>query len=162
MFQRKGTSLFDIFATEPENRLVTTIEVLSTTNKERGGYGWELYLRKRQAALVCGVHLGEIDMLRGGMRLPMRDPWPESPYTLLVARAKQHFSCEVWPAHFHLPLPALPIPLAAPDADVSLELQPLIDAIYRRLRYDETIDYGKPLVLPAREAEEEWLSQVTK
>ncbi len=75
----------EVFVTEPEHRLITTIEVLSPSNKERGGHGWELYLRKRQAALVCGVHLVEIDLLRGGTRLPMRDPWPKSPYTLLVA-----------------------------------------------------------------------------
>jgi hypothetical protein len=152
----------DIFATEPEQRLVTTIEVLSPANKERGGYGRELYLRKRQAALVCGVHLVEIDLVRAGTRMPMRDPWPASPFTLLVARAKQEFSCDVWPAYFHLPLPAIPIPLAAPDADVSLDLQPLIDAIYTRLRYADTIDYNKPLIPPPTKAEEGWLNQGKK
>jgi hypothetical protein len=155
-------TFIDIFATEPEQRLVTTIEVLSPTNKERGGYGWELYLRKRQAALVCGVHLVEIDLLRGGTRLPMRDPWPDSPYTLLVARARQQFRCEVWPAYFHLPLPILPIPLAAPDADVPLALQPLIDSIYSRLRYGETIDYDKPLAPPAKGGEKGWLMKGSK
>jgi hypothetical protein len=153
-------TFIDIFATQPEQRLVTTIEVLSPTNKERGGYGWELYLRKRQAAQVCGVHLVEIDLLRGGTRLPMRDPWPGSPYTLLVARARQQFTCDVWPAYFHLPLPPIPIPLAAPDADVPLALQPLIDSIYSRLRYSETIDRGKPLTPPPTTVEQEWLEQV--
>jgi hypothetical protein len=152
----------DVFVTEPEHRLVTTIEVLSPTNKTRSGHGWELYLRKRQAALVCGVNLVEIDLLRGGTRLPMRDPWPGSPYTLLVARARQQFTCDVWPAYFHLPLPALPIPLAAPDADVPLALQPLIDSISGRLRYSETIDYDKPLIPAATSVEEGWLKQVRK
>jgi hypothetical protein len=92
----------------------------------------------------------------------MRDPWPPSPFTLLVARAKQGFTCEVWPAYFHFPLPAIPVPLAAPDADVSLALQPLVDAIYGRLRYAETIDYGKPLIPPPTKAEEGWLNQVKK
>jgi hypothetical protein len=152
----------EVFATEPDHRLVTTIEVLSPTNKERGGHGWELYLRKRQAALVCGVHLVEIDLLRGGTRLPMRDPWPESPYTLLTARARQQFTCDVWPAYFHLPLPLLPIPLAAPDADVSLALQPLIESIYGRLRYGDTIEYGKAMIPPPTIAEEGWMKQVRK
>jgi hypothetical protein len=155
-------TFIDIFATEPEHRLVTTIEVLSPTNKDRGGHGWNLYLRKRQAALVCDVHLVEIDLLRGGTRLPMRDPWPESPYTLLVARAKQQYACEVWPAYFHLPLPPVPVPLAAPDPDVTLELQPLVESIYRRLRYDETIDYGKPLAPPPTPAEEQWLKRLKR
>jgi hypothetical protein len=152
----------DVFVTEPEHRLVTTIEVLSPTNKERGGHGWHLYLRKRQAALVCGVHLVEIDMLRGGTRLPMHEPWPDSPYALLVARAGHQFACDVWPAYFHLPLPAIPIPLAPPDADISLELQPLIDSIYSRLRYGETIDYGKALVPPPSAVEDGWLKQGRK
>jgi hypothetical protein len=155
-------SFIEIFATEPEHRLVTTIEVLSPTNKERGGHGWNLYLRKRQATLVCEVHLVEIDLLRGGTRLPMRDPWPDSPYTLLVARAGQQYACDVWPAYFHLPLPAIPIPLAAPDPDARLELQPLIDSIYRRLRYDETIDYTKPLLPPPTAEEQQWLKPVRR
>jgi hypothetical protein len=149
----------DVFITEPDHRLVTTIEVLSPTNKERGGHGWELYLRKRQAALACGVHLIEIDLLRGGTRMPMRDPWPKCPYTLLVARAKQGFACDVWPAYFHLPLPPIPVPLAAPEADVFLAIQPLVDSIYHRLRYAETIDYAKPLIPPPTKVEAGWLSE---
>jgi len=152
-------TFIEIFVTEPERRLVTTIEVLSPANKEQGGHGWNLYLRKRQAALVCGVHLVEIDLLRGGTRLPMRDPWPASPYTFLVARAQEHFSCDVWPAYFHLPLPAIPIPLATPDPDVTLSLQPLVESIYSRLRYDETIAYDKPLVPLLTAAEEAWLKK---
>ena len=155
-------TFIDVYAMQPEQRLVTTIEVLSPTNKERGGYGRELYLRKRQAALVCGVHLVEIDLLRGGTRLPMRDPWPQSPYTLLVARARQQFNCDVWPAYFHLRLPAIPIPLAAPDADVPLALQPLIEAIYSRLRCSETIDYDKALNPATTTVEEGWLKRVKR
>jgi hypothetical protein len=152
----------DLFTTEPELRLVTTIEVLSPTNKERSGHGRQLYLRKRQAALECGVHLVEIDLLRGGTRMPMRNPWPNSPYTLLVARANQGLSCDVWPAYFHLPLPSVPVPLAAPDEDVSLSLQPFVDSIYRRLRYPDTIDYEKSLIPPPTKPEAVWLNQVRK
>jgi hypothetical protein len=160
--QEVRESFIEIYATEPEYRLVTTIEVLSPTNKERGGHGWNLYLRKRQAALVCEVHLVEIDLLRGGTRMPMRDPWPDSPYTLLIARAQQHGDCDVWPAYFHLPLPAISIPLAVPDPDVTVELQPLIDSIYGRLRYGETIDYDKPLIPSATAAEKKWLKQMRR
>jgi hypothetical protein len=155
-------TFIEIYATEPDHRLVTTIEVLSPTNKERGGHGWNLYLRKRQAALVCNVNLVEVDLLRGGTRMPMRDPWPDSPYTLLVARAGQKLACEVWPAYFQMPLPPLLIPLAVPDPDVTLELQPLVDAIYSRLRYGNTIDHKKPLVPPPSTAEKGWLKLVRK
>lgn len=38
------------------------------------------------------------------------------------------------------------MPLLAPDPDLSLDLQPLIDGIYALGRYDERIDYDKPLL----------------
>ncbi len=72
------------------------------------------------------------------------DPWPDSPYTLLVARAKAQ-RCRVWRAHYLRPLPTIPVPLAKPDDDIPLELQPMIDEIYRLFRYERSIDYSKPL-----------------
>jgi hypothetical protein len=56
-------------------------------------------------------------------------------------------------------LPPLPIPLSRPDPDIPLALQPLIDAIYERGRYEEEIDYTKPLAPPLREEEAAWLKQ---
>ena len=86
---------------------MTTIEVLSPSNKRPGTEGWELYQRKRQSLLLGNVSLVEIDLLRGGQRMPMLDPWPDSPYTLLVARAKTQL-CRVWRAHYRHPLPVFP------------------------------------------------------
>ncbi len=100
----------------------------------------------------------EIDLLRGGQRMPMLDPWPESPYTLLVARARAQL-CRVWPAHYRGPLPRIPVPLARPDPDIPLEVQPMIDEIYQRFRYMRSIDYGKPLTPPLDAAETGWLKQ---
>src|SRR5437773_8050645 len=88
------------------------------------------------------------DLLRGGQRMPMLDPWPDSPYTLLVARAKKYDLCQVWPVYFQMQSPAIPVPLAKPDPDIPLDFQPMIDAIYQRSRYDQSIDYSKPLTPP--------------
>ena len=77
----------EIYEASAGQRLVTSIEVLSPSNKRPGTEGWELYQRKRQSLLLGNVSLVEIDLLRGGQRMPMLDPWPDSPYTLLVARA---------------------------------------------------------------------------
>src|SRR5262249_18585136 len=98
----------DIFELEPERRLVTSIEVLSPSNKKRRSLGWKKYLRKRQALLLGKANLVELDLLRGGTRMPMLDPWPGSPYTLLVSREEQSPRCRVWPASFDRPLPAIP------------------------------------------------------
>src|SRR5262249_36273384 len=73
----------EIYESSPEQRLVTTVEVLSLSNKRPNTPGWELYQRKRQSHLLDGVNLVEIDLLRGGQRMPMLDPWPDSPYTLM-------------------------------------------------------------------------------
>jgi hypothetical protein len=141
-------AFIEIYETDPEQRLVTSLEVLSRSNKHAGTEGWDLYQRKRQSLLLSNVNLVEIDLLRGGQRMPMLDPWPDSPYTLLVARAKNPQLCRVWPAHFQRPLPALPVPLAKPDPDIPVALQPMIDVIYQRSRYKRSIDYSKPLIPP--------------
>jgi Protein of unknown function (DUF4058) len=104
----------EIYEASPDQRLVTCLEVPSPSNKRPGTEGWELYLRKRQSLLLGKANLVEIDLLRGGQRLPMLDPWPDSPYALTVARAKSHL-CRVWRADFRTPLPSIPVPLAIPD-----------------------------------------------
>ncbi len=123
----------EIYEAASQQRLVTSIEVVSPSNKRPHTPGWDLYLRKRQSLLLGQANLVEIDLLRGGPRRPMLDPWPESPYTVLVARAKKYDLCQVWPVYFQIPSPAVPVPLARPDPDIILNLQAMIDSIYRRL-----------------------------
>ena len=149
----------EIYEATPEQRLVTCIEVLSPSNKRPHTPGWDLYLRKRQSLLLGDANLVEIDLLRGGQRMPMLDPWPDSPYTLLVARAKKYDLCQVWPVSFQIPSPSVPIPLAKPDPDILLDLQPMIDCIYQRSRYERSIDYSKPLSPPLDVAETAWLEK---
>jgi hypothetical protein len=149
----------EIYETTPERRLVTTLEILSPSNKRPDGPGWDLYLRKRQSLLLGRVNLVEIDLLRGGTRMPMLDPWPASPYTLSVARGRKAARRLVWPAHFQTPLPPIPVPLAKPDPDLTLELQPIINTIYQRYRYAQSIDYTRPLSPPLSTQEAAWLKK---
>lgn len=51
------------------------------------------------------------------------------------------------------------LPLAKPDPDVLLDLQPMIDAIYQRSRYERSIDYRQPLTPPLDARETAWLEQ---
>jgi hypothetical protein len=149
-------TFLEIYETDPEQRLVTTIEVLSPSNKRPGTPGWDLYQRKRQSILLGDVNLVEIDLLRGGKRMPMLDPWPDSPYTLMVARARKPQLCRVWEGHFREPLPPIPVALAKPDADLPLSLQPLIDSIYRRFRYEQSIRYAAELIPPLDPEDAVW------
>jgi hypothetical protein len=152
----------EIFADEPDRRLVTCIEVLSPSNKRRESAGRAIYLRKRQALFLSETNLVEIDLLRGGERMPMRDPWPDTPYRLLVSRGWKAPACHVWTAHFRTPLPEIPVPLDAADTDLPLLLQPMIESVYLRSRFGENIDYSKPLVPPLSEADQNWLREQLK
>jgi hypothetical protein len=149
----------DIYELQPERRLVTSIEVLSPSNKKRRSPGWKKYLRKRQALLLGKANLVEIDLLRAGTRMPMLDPLPTSPYYLLVAREEEAPRCRVWPAFFDRPLPPIPVPLSKPDPDIPLALQPLVETIAERGRYEEEIDYARPLTPPLGPEETAWLKQ---
>ncbi len=155
-------SFVEIHTVEPERRLVTCIEVLSPSNKRPHSPGREQYLRKRQALLLGEANLVEIDLLRGGDRMPMLDAWPNSPYRLLVGRWYKEAVCHVWPAHYRKVLPAFPVPLDRPDSDLILDLQPMIDGIYDRSRYGMDIDYTRPLDPPLGEADHVWLQEQLK
>ncbi|MFO0841795.1 MAG: DUF4058 family protein [Gemmataceae bacterium] len=149
-------NFIEIYEAGPELRLVTSIEVLSPSNKRRGK-GRKLYLRKRNALLLGAANFVEIDLLRGGKRMPMAEPWPSSPYYLLVAREQRAPYCRVHLAGYRDPLPEVPVPLAPPDADLPLALQPMIDAVYARNRYRKRFDYSKPLTPPLSTDDAAWL-----
>jgi hypothetical protein len=142
-----------------ERRLITGIEILSPSNKRRGQPGWDLYLKKRQSFLEGSANFVEIDLLRGGERMPMEDDWPDSPYYLLVSRQKKAPQCDVWPAYALEPLPPIPVPLHPPDADLSLDLQPLIADIYERTHYEDDIDYRKTASAWLSDEEVAWLEE---
>ena len=152
-------AFLEIRQVAPEHKLVTGIEVLSPSNKRPDTKGWRLYYRKRQAFLNGRANLVELDLLRGGQRMPMVSPWPDSPYYLLVCRKKKYHRCEAYPAFFMEPLPPIPIPLAPPDADITLDIQPFIQAIYDRSHYERDIDYRQPLYPPLSTKEQAWLDE---
>jgi hypothetical protein len=77
----------------------------------------------------------------------------------MVARAGKPHLCKAWSAHFQRPLPTIPIPLAKSDPAISLNLQPMIEEIYQRYRYEESIDYSKPLKPPLKDEEAAWFQQ---
>lgn len=138
----------DIFKLDPDRQLVTSIEVLSPANKRFGSVGWDQYERKRSVFLHGYANLVELDLLRGGRRHAMNDPWPDSPFAMVVIRKAKAPACEVWPGFTTRSLPTIPIPLLPPDADVVVALQPIVSNIYEIGRYFSNINYDKPLQPP--------------
>jgi hypothetical protein len=123
-------------------QLVTVIEVLSPTNKR--GDGRTEYLDKRDRILRSTAHLIEVDLLRKGRRVPMRGKLPSAPYFVFVCRVDQRLLTEIWPIRKDQPLPEVPVPLLAGDADAKLDLQQALTAVYDDNRLSALINYSKP------------------
>ncbi len=152
----------EIYAQREERYLVTSIEVLSPSNKRPNSEGWEQYERKRQAMLLGRANFIEIDLLRDGEKQPMLGPWPTFPYTLLVSRKNRAPHCRVFRGDFLRRLPVIPVPLRSPDPDLQLDLQPLIDTIYELGRYHEEIDYSRRLTPALSDAESSAVRELLK
>lgn len=137
-----------------QRQLVTTIEIVSPTNKR--GDGRREYLGKRQKVLRSSAHLVEIDLLRRGTRVPMEHPLPKAPYFVLVGRAGDRPMVDVWPVAFDQPLPTVPIPLRDGEPEIPLDLQEAFDRVYDLRGFDLLIDYTRPpeVGLDAIEAEQ--------
>jgi hypothetical protein len=126
-----------------KRKLVTAIELLSPSNKRSPGR--RKYLRRRNKFLASSAHLVEIDLLRRGLRPPMRGELPrDAAYFAFVSRAQARPSTEIWPMSLRQPLNPIPIPLLAGDADVSLDLQAAFTATYDTWDYAAELDYSKP------------------
>jgi hypothetical protein len=125
-----------------DRELVTVIELLSPSNK-KAGPDREQYLAKRRQLFASPVHLVEIDLLRGGPRLPLED-LPDCDYYALVSRAEQRPRVGIWPLRLHERLPAIPVPLRAPHPDARLDLQELLHRLYDEAGYQDYIYTGTP------------------
>jgi hypothetical protein len=125
-----------------DRELVTVIEWLSPSNK-RAGADREQYLAKRRQLFASPVHLVEMDLLRGGPRLPLED-LPDCDYYALVSRAEQRPRVGVWPLRLRDPLPVIPVPLRAPHPDARLDLQDLLHRLYDQAGYQDYIYTGTP------------------
>jgi Protein of unknown function (DUF4058) len=133
--------------------LVAVIELLSPSNK-RGGEDRELYLAKRRELIRSEAHLVEIDLLRGWQPLPLEGR-PECDYSVLVSRAGRRPDAEFWPIRLREPLPVIPIPLRAPDADARVDLQEVLHKTYDGPGYEHVIYLGSPDP-PLSEEESAW------
>ena len=141
-------------------KLVAAIEVLSPTNKR--GPGREEYLAKRRRILLSTAHLLEIDLLRKGQRVPMREALPDAPYFVFLSRADARPSAEGWPVTLGQPLPTVPVPLLDGDADVPLDLQQALTNVYDLVAYDLAVDYTKAPEVPLDLDERSWAEDLLR
>ena len=137
--------------------LVTMIEVLSPSNK-RHGPDREQYLMKRSVLLCSPVSIVEIDLLRGGPRLPM-DGVPPCDYCAMVSRKAMRPNIEVWPIQLRNPLPTLPIPLKGDFPDAKLDLQALLNRVYDAAGYEDYVYETSPEP-PLTDSDDAWARSI--
>jgi hypothetical protein len=140
--------------------VVTAIEVLSPSNKTPGSHGRGEYIAKRDEVLHSAVNLVEIDLLRGGARLPSPGGWPECDYLAHISRPAKRPRGDVFFWGVRDPLPEIPIPLAAGDPDATLDLSRALRETYERARYDVAIDYAAPLQPPLKPEDAAWAKEL--
>ena len=140
-----------------DRRLVTDIEILSPTNKRSDGRSE--YLTRRERLLLSPAHLLEIDLLRSGQRVPMRKPLPPNPYFVFLSRAESRPLTDIWPIPLDTPLPTIPVPLLQGDADVLLDLQRALSAVYDLAGYDLAVDYTHPPDVPLGHRDAAWAQE---
>jgi len=136
--------------------VVTVIELLSPSNKNFGGDRND-YLQKRRDFFAAGVHVVEIDLLRGGPRLPLIDV-PSCDYLVSISRAEERPRVGLWPIGLRERLPPIPIPLRPRDPDAVLDLQQVLDRAYDGAGYATYIYDGTPQP-PLREDDIVWSRQ---
>ncbi|MFM9964172.1 MAG: DUF4058 family protein [Planctomycetaceae bacterium] len=141
--------------------VVTVIELLSPWNKNPRG-GRSEYLDKRDAYLQSSINVVELDLLRGGSRLPTVEPLPRGDYFAFVCRGTKRPKVSVYAWQMNHPLPRIPIPLAPGDADVKLELQAAFNETYQRAGYRYSLDYTADVVPKLRPAERVWVRRAIK
>jgi hypothetical protein len=123
-------------------QVITVLELLSPSNKYAGP-DRDQYIGKRRELLASGVHLVEIDLLRGGPRLPL-EGLPDCAYYVMVSRYRERPRVELWPLGLHDPLPTIPVPLREPDPDARLDLQQVLHRVYDGAGYEDFIYTGTP------------------
>ncbi len=163
MEQEEHTEAY-ITIVDPDGELVTVVEFLSPSNKAPGNFACEEYRRKRDSLAAAKVNHVEIDLVRQGdwlgLVMPLFVPTEgNAVYRAIVRRIHPKPQVELYPIPLEQRLPAIPIPLRATDADVKLDLQPLIEQAYRNGRYDRT-DYTRECEPPLRGEDAQWANEL--
>ena len=152
-----------------EVQIVTSIEVLSPSNKKTGNPGRAKFLEKQRETLDSDTHLVEIDLLRGGThtaavpRQLVEAKAGRFDYFVSIHRFDRPKDFLVYPIGLADRLPEIAIPLLPGDPDVPLDLQEMLECAYDAGPYAREVEYGKdPIVPRLRPEQAEWAAAVLK
>jgi hypothetical protein len=160
-------SYIEIVAVRDRKRVVTTIEMLSPTNKTPGK-GREDYVDKQRQLLDSPTHLIEIDLLRSGKHTvaPPLDSVLSKvgsfDYLVSLHRGGHGLEFEIWPNSVRKRLPRIRVPLDPPDRDIPLDLQAVFDRSYDTGAYDRDMDYSEAPDPPLEGEDAEWMANLLR
>lgn len=137
-----------------DGRLVTTVELLSWSNKDPGE-DRKKFLARRDELLAGDTNYVEIDLLRGGWRMPRCKT--SAAYAAFVSDAAGRPTAGLWPIGLRERLPKIPVPLREPDPPAVLDLQATLEAVFQVGRYAPRI-YGQAPEPPLSEADAAWIA----
>ena len=121
--------------------LVTTVEILSPTNKR--GKGRQQYEEKRGQILATRTNLVEIDLLRSGKPMPLAEDAISTHYRILICRGDNRPYADLYAFNVQDIIPSFPLPLRSTDTEPMINLYTLLNYIYDISGYDLVINYNK-------------------
>jgi hypothetical protein len=177
--EEEGTTVVTVdFVAEPEvdrwlqivdttsgSQEVTAIEIVSPTNKQPGPLN-RAYRRKLHDYARAGVNVVEVDLLRGSRaRMPVRrtdlPAGQRTPYLIAVRRASAPERWVCYPVSLRRPIPPVRVPLRPGDADVTMDLQPLLRRAYRAAGHFD-IDYTRDPDAPLSPHDAAWADELLR
>jgi hypothetical protein len=147
-----------------DERVVTTIEILSLSNKTAGEKRRERYLLKQAEIMDSNTNLVEIDLLRGGTHTTavpstrLRRETDSFDYHVCVYVCGTGFW--VYPIRLEDILPEVAVPLLPEAGAVPLDLQAVFDRCYDVGPYERRVQYKLNRLAPPVPAKQaRWIKQ---
>ena len=143
-----------------EVKIVTSIEILSPSNKKASSAGRAEFLAKQRKTLESDTYLVEIDLLRGGthtLAVPrdlVKVQANTFDYLVSIHRFDRPKEFLVYPVAIAQRLPVIDIPLLPGDSDLPLDLQEVFNRSYDFGPYQREIEYGKDPIVPRLKPEQ--------
>jgi hypothetical protein len=141
-----------------KRQVVTVLELLSPSNKDPNGDREQYWKKTRLLLSRTAVGLVEIDLLRGGPRLPWVD-MPKCDYYALVSCPEEQPRVDFWPFQLRESLESIPIPLRAGEPKPTLDLKAMTHRIYDAGLYRLFI-YGTDQEPPLSTDDAVWATQI--
>jgi hypothetical protein len=152
---------------DDKERLVTSIEILSPTNK-RPGPGAVAYAKKQNKMLRKKVHTVEIDLLRADKHTTivplelMQKQVGKYDYHVCVSQYHRRREALLYPFLLTERLPEIAIPLLPGDGEVTLDLQLAMDAAYDAGPHRRRVHYNEPPDPPLPPEQQPWAADLLR